>query len=83
MSLLSWLWNLFSRPAEPPPFTREIGRNEPCWCGSGRKYKTCHWKSDEEKRREAGLAERSARLNRSNAVTGRASMANRGLSKKT
>ena len=20
----------------------KIGRNEPCWCGSGRKYKTCH-----------------------------------------
>lgn len=23
-----------------PPIT--IGRNEPCWCGSGRKYKQCH-----------------------------------------
>ena len=21
---------------------KEIGRNQPCWCGSGRKYKTCH-----------------------------------------
>ncbi len=21
---------------------RDIGRNEPCWCGSGRKYKKCH-----------------------------------------
>jgi preprotein translocase subunit SecA len=20
----------------------KIGRNEPCWCGSGRKYKQCH-----------------------------------------
>jgi len=20
----------------------KIGRNEPCWCGSGRKYKLCH-----------------------------------------
>ena len=20
----------------------KIGRNEPCWCGSGKKYKTCH-----------------------------------------
>jgi uncharacterized protein YecA (UPF0149 family) len=19
-----------------------IGRNEPCWCGSGKKYKKCH-----------------------------------------
>jgi hypothetical protein len=22
--------------------TPKIGRNEPCWCGSGRKYKKCH-----------------------------------------
>ncbi|MBN1994815.1 MAG: SEC-C domain-containing protein [Anaerolineae bacterium] len=22
------------------------GRNEPCWCGSGKKYKHCHMKSD-------------------------------------
>ena len=20
----------------------DLGRNQPCWCGSGRKYKTCH-----------------------------------------
>lgn len=25
--------------AEP---RRDLGRNEPCWCGSGRKYKKCH-----------------------------------------
>ena len=23
------------------------GRNDECWCGSGRKYKKCHWKADE------------------------------------
>jgi len=31
------------------PFTREgrkVGRNEPCPCGSGRKYKQCHGKLD-------------------------------------
>ncbi len=22
------------------------GRNEPCWCGSGKKYKKCHYASD-------------------------------------
>jgi uncharacterized protein YecA (UPF0149 family) len=22
------------------------GRNEPCWCGSGKKYKKCHLRSD-------------------------------------
>jgi len=21
---------------------RDIGRNDPCWCGSGKKYKRCH-----------------------------------------
>ncbi|MEM7209280.1 MAG: preprotein translocase subunit SecA [Pseudomonadota bacterium] len=29
------------------PFVREqkkVGRNEPCWCGSGKKYKHCHGK---------------------------------------
>ncbi|MEX1018695.1 MAG: preprotein translocase subunit SecA [Litorilinea sp.] len=24
----------------------ELGRNDPCWCGSGKKYKSCHMKSD-------------------------------------
>ncbi len=24
----------------------KIGRNDPCWCGSGRKYKHCHWRQD-------------------------------------
>lgn len=22
--------------------TRKLGRNDPCWCGSGKKYKRCH-----------------------------------------
>ena len=33
--------------ASPEPYVREgrkMGRNEPCWCGSGRKYKHCHGK---------------------------------------
>ena len=25
-----------------------IGRNDPCWCGSGKKYKHCHMQSDQE-----------------------------------
>jgi methionyl aminopeptidase len=28
-------------PAKPP------GRNEPCWCGSGKKYKKCHLRADQ------------------------------------
>jgi len=26
----------------PPPQAKNIGRNDPCWCGSGKKYKRCH-----------------------------------------
>jgi preprotein translocase subunit SecA len=26
----------------------KIGRNDPCWCGSGKKYKLCHMKQDEK-----------------------------------
>jgi preprotein translocase subunit SecA len=22
--------------------TEKVGRNEPCWCGSGKKFKFCH-----------------------------------------
>lgn len=29
---------LHFQPVERP----DLGRNEPCWCGSGRKYKACH-----------------------------------------
>jgi len=25
-----------------------IGRNDPCWCGSGKKYKHCHYKIDKQ-----------------------------------
>ena len=27
---------------------RKLGRNEPCWCGSGKKYKACHEWFDEK-----------------------------------
>jgi len=29
----------------------ELGRNEVCWCGSGKKYKRCHLEKDEQKKR--------------------------------
>ena len=28
------------------PITKKIGRNDPCPCGSGKKYKQCHGKSN-------------------------------------
>lgn len=33
------------RPPRPTS-TPKPGRNEPCWCGSGKKYKVCHLLSD-------------------------------------
>jgi len=30
------------QPAAGPPNTAKLGRNDPCWCGSGKKYKKCH-----------------------------------------
>jgi hypothetical protein len=32
-------------PVVAPP---KPGRNDPCWCGSGKKYKKCHLPADEE-----------------------------------
>lgn len=29
---------------------KKIGRNDPCWCGSGKKYKMCHMNFDEKKK---------------------------------
>ena len=29
----------------------KIGRNDPCHCGSGKKYKHCHYEADLEQRR--------------------------------
>jgi len=33
--------------AEPVRKERSLGRNAPCWCGSGKKYKKCHFKQDQ------------------------------------
>jgi len=36
----------FSQPktSNPRPATKnKIGRNDPCWCGSGKKWKKCHY----------------------------------------
>ncbi len=32
--------------SEPVRKIINIGRNDPCWCGSGKKYKFCHYKED-------------------------------------
>ena len=41
------VWDrLFRR--RPPERAAQLGRNDPCWCGSGKKYKKCHYESDQE-----------------------------------
>jgi len=37
-----------TRP-EPVRAQIKLGRNDPCWCGSGKKYKNCHLKDDQAK----------------------------------
>ncbi|MCP4199617.1 MAG: hypothetical protein GY762_20930 [Proteobacteria bacterium] len=29
-------------PSDPAKTSAKLGRNDPCWCGSGKKYKHCH-----------------------------------------
>ncbi len=38
--------NTNSEPATPTPVVnkgKKLGRNDPCWCGSGKKWKKCHY----------------------------------------
>jgi len=36
-------------PAAASPPASRPGRNDPCWCGSGKKYKHCHMQEDRRK----------------------------------
>ncbi|MGQ9708971.1 MAG: SEC-C metal-binding domain-containing protein [Anaerolineae bacterium] len=45
-------------PSARPPGARKLGRNDPCWCGSGKKYKNCHLRQDEEAGRVPTVATR-------------------------
>lgn len=36
--------------AASPAQANKLGRNDPCWCGSGKKYKKCHMNSDLKKK---------------------------------
>lgn len=38
----------------------KIGRNDPCYCGSGKKYKQCHMKIEQEKAKEERAWESAA-----------------------
>jgi uncharacterized protein YecA (UPF0149 family) len=48
MNLFKSIANMFSFEEEETG-DRNLGRNESCWCGSGKKYKKCHLIEDEKK----------------------------------
>ncbi len=62
MSILDSIKRLIAGPEfQPIP---AIGRNERCWCGSGRKYKACHLAADDRKKaanRSSGVASPAGR----------------------
>ena len=40
----NWRWgNDTNKSTLSTPKKTEVGRNDPCWCGSGKKYKKCHY----------------------------------------
>lgn len=39
-------WRRQRSASTPPHHSERPGRNEPCWCGSAKKYKRCHLDSD-------------------------------------
>jgi uncharacterized protein YecA (UPF0149 family) len=47
MRLLKSVMSYFA-PEEQKP-AHNLGRNDQCWCGSGRKYKQCHLHEDQKK----------------------------------
>jgi uncharacterized protein YecA (UPF0149 family) len=49
MGIIKNFFNRIISEDQPAP-TRTLGRNEPCWCGSGKKYKKCHLEEDAKKR---------------------------------
>lgn len=63
MSLMTWIRNLFSAKPKDPE-RQNLGRNDLCWCGSGKKYKRCHLPKDAAKQREAGYAAQFSARNR-------------------
>ncbi len=48
MGIMSTIKRIIAGPAEPA--IPVLGRNEPCWCGSSRKYKSCHLAADARRR---------------------------------
>lgn len=47
MGLIERIRSFFKEDEQAPAV--KLGRNESCWCGSGKKYKKCHLEEDEGK----------------------------------
>jgi hypothetical protein len=54
---MTWLDRLLRRRRtnEIPDSMTTLHRRDPCWCGSGRKYGSCHRKEDKQRMRELGI----------------------------
>jgi hypothetical protein len=58
---MTWIRNLLSgKPDAKAQERAALGRNDLCWCGSGKKYKKCHLSKDSANQREEAHAARVA-----------------------
>ena len=82
---MNFFKNLFKRSqAKDSSSPNQIGRNDPCHCGSGKKFKNCHLQEFEENQSRAEENKRHQKLQDEFAtykITGKVSIANRGLKK--
>ena len=55
-----------AKPPEPVRATSKdrLGRNDPCHCGSGKKYKHCHYREDQKNRQTVGQSEVKRKVKR-------------------
>jgi len=61
VGLMDWIKKTFtSTPSAAAVASHTLGRNDQCWCGSGKKYKKCHLSADAHHRVEQSLSARSA-----------------------
>ncbi|WP_429885772.1 SEC-C metal-binding domain-containing protein [Geoalkalibacter halelectricus] len=62
---MNWLRKLFGRKmsGDLPDSLTDLGRSDPCWCGSGKNYGSCHRKEDRRRLRELGLSNADLRRN--------------------
>jgi hypothetical protein len=79
VGFMDWIKKMTAPKPSPAEMARDLGRNEPCWCGSGKKYKKCHLPEDTQKRVESQyVAMASARAKAANGVAPRAGKKGKG-----